>query len=126
MNKPIRCVFLGYMWKLARSLIESKNIELIGVGIESQRIRSPEAKLFFEQSGISCFEAAKIRSNDTFASMLENGIDLIVVGAFGQILSPEIIGKVNSNVLNVHTSLLPAYRGGSPIESQILAGDTMG
>ncbi|HAZ32039.1 MAG TPA: methionyl-tRNA formyltransferase, partial [Dehalococcoidia bacterium] len=45
------------------------------------------------------------------------------VAAFGQILSQEILDVPGFGCLNVHPSLLPRYRGASPIPSAILAGD---
>ncbi len=49
--------------------------------------------------------------------------DLIVVAAFGQILPPEILALPKFGCLNVHPSLLPRYRGASPIATAILQGD---
>lgn len=125
-GRPIRCVFLGYLWKVARELHNSQSVNLLGVGLEPQRIRTQEAKEFLAKSNIAWFEAAQIRTNQDFQSYMGQGIDLLVVGAFGQILPLEIISQCHLGALNVHTSLLPSYRGGTPIESQILAGDTQG
>jgi methionyl-tRNA formyltransferase len=49
--------------------------------------------------------------------------DLIVVAAFGQILPPEVLALPKFGCLNVHPSLLPRYRGASPIATAILQGD---
>ena len=49
--------------------------------------------------------------------------DLMVVAAFGQILPPEILALPKFGCLNVHPSLLPRYRGASPIATAILQGD---
>ena len=48
---------------------------------------------------------------------------LIVVAAFGQILPPEVLHLPARGCLNVHASLLPRWRGASPISAAILAGD---
>ncbi|HZL13770.1 MAG TPA: methionyl-tRNA formyltransferase, partial [Verrucomicrobiae bacterium] len=50
--------------------------------------------------------------------------DLIVVAAYGQILPPAILDLPKFGCVNVHTSLLPKYRGASPIQSAILNGET--
>ena len=50
--------------------------------------------------------------------------DLIVVVAYGKILPKEIIDIPKYGIINVHSSLLPKYRGASPIHSAILNGDT--
>jgi len=49
--------------------------------------------------------------------------DLMVVAAFGQILPPEVLALPKFGCLNVHPSLLPRYRGASPIATAILQGD---
>ena len=49
--------------------------------------------------------------------------DLILLAAYGQILSPELLGIPRLGALNLHFSLLPRHRGASPIQAAILAGD---
>ena len=51
--------------------------------------------------------------------------DLIVVAAYGQILSQEVLDKPKFGSINIHPSLLPKYRGASPIQSALLEGDTI-
>lgn len=51
--------------------------------------------------------------------------DLIVVAAFGQILRASVLDLPPHGCLNIHASLLPAYRGASPIPAAILAGDSI-
>ncbi len=51
-------------------------------------------------------------------------IDLSIVVAYGQILPIDIINMPKFGTLNIHYSLLPKYRGASPVESALLAGDT--
>ncbi len=50
--------------------------------------------------------------------------DIFVIAAYGKILTPKILAKAKLGVLNVHPSLLPKYRGPSPVQSAILAGET--
>jgi len=49
--------------------------------------------------------------------------DLIVVAAFGQILPKAVLDLPPKGCLNVHASLLPRWRGASPIQAAIAAGD---
>ena len=49
--------------------------------------------------------------------------DVLVVAAFGRILGPKLLGLAPMGALNVHASLLPRWRGASPIQAAILAGD---
>ncbi len=53
----------------------------------------------------------------------EHGVDLIVVVAFGRILQERVIFAIPRGSLNLHASLLPKYRGPSPIEAALLAGE---
>ena len=121
----IRCVFLGYMWKIAAAVKNTFGYELLSVGIEPQRTRSHEIQSFCSASNQQCFDARKIRKNAAFEMLLETGVDIIVVGAFGQILSPEILSRPRFGTINFHPSRLPQYRGGSPLEEQILRGETL-
>lgn len=123
---PIRCLVLGYLWKVAQAIHGSNNAELVAVGIEPQRARSPEAVNWLQSASIPSFDARKIKTNPEFDSISSSSIDLLVTAAFGQILPKELIDRFGGKILNVHTSLLPQYRGGTPIESQLLAGDTSG
>ena len=51
--------------------------------------------------------------------------DVIVTCAFGQFLSEEILSLAPFGVINVHASLLPAYRGASPVQSALINGETV-
>lgn len=122
----MKCLFLGYFWRVAQALQEAENAELAGVGLELNRTRSLEAKEFCESSGQPWFSAENIRNNAAFHAIIEQGIDLIVVGAFGQILPEAILRAPSIGIINVHPSFLPAYRGNCPIEYQILNGEPEG
>ena len=60
---------------------------------------------------------------EALALLRELARDLIVVAAFGQILPPDVLALPLHGCLNVHASLLPRWRGASPINAAILAGD---
>ena len=122
----LRCVFLGYLSPMARAINRSSSTLLVGCGIEPQRTKGQEMIDFCEHEGVSWFDAKSIRSNVEFDRLVSGGVDLIVVGAFGQMLDKRILEMPRYGVLNFHPSLLPAYKGGSPIEEQILAGDACG
>lgn len=123
---PLRCLFLGYLWKVARAIQQSPRARLLAVGVEPQRARSAEAIRYFLENGVPLFEARKQSPLTQLEELLGSGIDVLVVGAFGRILPPELLARPRFGAINVHCSLLPAYRGGCPIEEQILAGDTHG
>ena len=124
--KEYKVIFLGYLWPLIEVLQSLKNVSLVGVGLESTRTTSEITRLHCNDSGIETFDASMIRSNSNFNKLLNNGIDMIVVGAFGQILDKKILSSSNYGVINFHPSLLPAYRGGSPIEEMLIRGEKKG
>ncbi|HEV2361305.1 MAG TPA: methionyl-tRNA formyltransferase, partial [Acidimicrobiales bacterium] len=55
------------------------------------------------------------------ADILGLGADLAVVVAFGQLIKPDVLDEIE--ILNIHFSLLPRWRGAAPVERAILAGD---
>lgn len=86
-------------------------------------LTSPEAKIWAENNEISTIQPEKLDSN--FVETLnENGPwDFFVVASYGKIIPENIIKVPKFKTLNVHPSLLPKYRGPSPIETQILNDD---
>ena len=77
--------------------------------------------------GIPCFQPERLRREENVARLRalleEDPADVGVVAAFGQILPQSVLDMPRLGCLNVHTSLLPKYRGASPIEAAILAGE---
>jgi len=66
----------------------------------------------------------KIKIGDRISNIMESGpVDLIIVAAYGQILPKNILDIPKYGCLNIHPSLLPKYRGPSPIQATILNGD---
>jgi len=74
--------------------------------------------------GLPVLQPARARDEPFVAELRELKPDLIVVVAFGQILPPAILDLPRFGSLNVHTSLLPKYRGAAPIQWAIANGDT--
>ena len=80
-------------------------------------------KVWAEQHGIPCLQPEKIDS--IFIKRLETyDLELGIVAAYGKILPKELLQLFPKGVLNVHPSLLPKYRGSSPIEGALLTGDS--
>jgi methionyl-tRNA formyltransferase len=69
-------------------------------------------------------QPAKARDGQFISELREFKPDLIVVAAYGQILPQSILDLPKSGCVNVHTSLLPKYRGAAPIQTAILNGET--
>lgn len=73
--------------------------------------------------GIPVFQPQRIKRPEAVAELKTYEADVFVVVAFGQILSQEILDMPAHGCLNIHASLLPRYRGASPIQHVILNGE---
>lgn len=73
--------------------------------------------------GLKVLQPVKIKDAGFISILADFAPDLIVVAAYGQILSRQLIELPKYGCINVHASLLPRWRGASPIQSAILAGD---
>jgi len=69
------------------------------------------------------FQPTKLRDGTALAQIQELAPELIVVAAYGRILPDEILDYPARGCINVHSSLLPRYRGAAPINWAILNGD---
>ena len=85
-------------------------------------IYSP-VKQFGLDNDIEVVQPKRMKDEEVIAKIKEINPDLIVVVAYGKILPKEIIDIPKYGIINVHSSLLPKYRGASPIHSAILNGD---
>lgn len=80
---------------------------------------SPVKKLAVEHD-IPVFQPVKIRND--FDEIVQHNADLIVTCAYGQIVPKEVLNAAKQGCVNLHGSLLPAYRGGAPIQRAIWDG----
>ena len=76
-----------------------------------------------DQWGIPVFSPVKVKDPEAVQRLREESPDLIVVAAFGQILSKEILELPRLGCVNVHASLLPKYRGAAPIQWAVIDGE---
>jgi methionyl-tRNA formyltransferase len=72
---------------------------------------------------IPVMQPRSLKEKEVVASLLELEPWVIVVAAYGQILPPEVLAIPPFGCLNVHASLLPKYRGASPVAGALLAGE---
>lgn len=72
--------------------------------------------------GLPVYQPQKLKNPEELQSVLDLNADLVVTAAFGQILPSEILETPKLGAINVHASLLPAYRGGAPIHQAIIDG----
>lgn len=83
-----------------------------------------ETKEWAEQHGLSVITPEKI-TKEVIAEIASHTADYALVVAYGKILPQALIDVFPMGVLNVHYSLLPQYRGASPVETALLRGDTI-
>lgn len=87
-----------------------------------RKVSMTPVKSYAARKGLAVYQ-----SRDLGAPLVEalknNGVTLIIVVAFGRILQEQVISYPKRGSLNLHASLLPKYRGPSPIEAAILAGE---
>ncbi|MBQ9438874.1 MAG: methionyl-tRNA formyltransferase [Lachnospiraceae bacterium] len=91
-------------------------------GRRGEAVASP-VKEFAASKGIPVFQPEKIRTPEAIGMLADYQPDVIIVAAFGQILPKEVLELPPLGCINIHASLLPKYRGASPIQGAILNGD---
>ena len=72
---------------------------------------------------IPVYQPKKVREAEFVETLRKIAPDVIVVAAFGQIITKEILEMPKYGCINVHASLLPAYRGAAPIQWSVINGD---
>ena len=111
-----------------QALIETNQV--IGVVTQPDRpagrgnkLRKPPVKIAAEEAGLPIYQPKSLRKKAAAEPIIYWQPDLIVVAAFGQILRPHLLDLPKLGCINVHASLLPRWRGASPIQNALLAGD---
>ena len=74
--------------------------------------------------GLPVIQPEKLKGSPELDEILSLQPDIVVTAAFGQLLPKEILDAPQYGCLNVHASLLPAYRGGAPIHQAVIDGQT--
>lgn len=89
----------------------------------SGQLQFPPVKECALKYGIPVFQPQKIKAQEAVEELKKYPADVYIVAAFGQILSKEILDIPRFGCLNIHASLLPRYRGASPIQNVIINGE---
>lgn len=74
--------------------------------------------------GLTVLQPDSIKTPESLENLKQTGADLFVVAAYGQILSNAVLAVPRLGTINIHASLLPKYRGATPIHAAVLNGDT--
>ena len=111
-----------------KALIEH-GFEIVGVITQEDKpqgrkgvLTPPPVKAFATECGLPVLQPHKIK--DEIETVRALGGELLVTCAYGQILTQEVLDVFNKGVWNIHAGLLPQYRGASPMQSCLLAGET--
>ncbi len=129
----LRIVFLGtseFALPALQRLVESE-YEIAGVYTQPDRPAgrgrherpSPVKELALEY-GLPVFQSPRISAPESVEALAALQPDVMVAAAYGQILRQPVLDVPPRGVLNIHPSLLPRYRGASPVSAAILAGDS--
>lgn len=88
-----------------------------------RQLQSSPVKQVAEAAGIPVFQPINLKNQAEFEQLAAVDADLMVVVAYGVILSQAILDTPKFGCINVHGSLLPRWRGAAPIQRAIMAGD---
>jgi methionyl-tRNA formyltransferase len=86
-------------------------------------IQKTPVKIAAEKLGIPVYQFEQVKSDDAFEKLSTLKADVAVVASFGQIIPQRVLDLYKYGMINVHSSLLPKYRGSSPISAAIANGD---
>ena len=88
-----------------------------------QILTPPPVKVFAEENGIPVYQPRTVKDGEALDILKDLNPDIIVVVAYGKILPKEILSLPKYGCVNAHASLLPKYRGASPIQWCIVCGE---
>ena len=127
---PLRIVFMGTA-ELAcaslKALLDSPSFEVLGAVTQPDRPKGRDLKLqpspvkkIAVSNGLPIWQPERARHPDFLVELAALRLDVLVVAAYGQILPQSMLDLPRYGGVNVHTSLLPKYRGAAPIQWAIL------
>ena len=130
---PLRIIFFGtpeFAEIILEKLIQDKNLEILAVVCapdkpvgRKQILTSPLVKILAKKNNIPVLQPEKL-DNQFINKLKKINPDLNIIAAYGKILPLEILEIPKYKSINIHPSLLPKYRGASPIQTAILNGDS--
>jgi methionyl-tRNA formyltransferase len=130
--KPLATIFAGtpdFAVPALKALIDSDHRPLAvltqpdrGAG-RGRKVRFGPVKQVAVDAGIPVYQPATLKSAEARAELAELNPDLLITAAYGLLLPRQILDLPTHGCWNLHASLLPRWRGASPINQAILAGD---
>lgn len=132
-REPLRLVFMGtpdYVVPVLDSLNSADRVEVIGVYTPPDRpkgrgrsMEMPPVKSFALEHSLPVFQPQSLRPESAQQELAGLQPDVIVVAAYGKLLPQAALSTPPHGCLNIHPSILPKYRGPSPVATAILDGD---
>ncbi len=131
----MKIVFMGtpdYATTILEGILEDREINVVSVFTQPDKpvgrkriLTPPDVKRFLLDGGynIPIYQPETLKDNEVVEKIEDLNPDFIVVAAYGQILPKNILEI--SPCINLHASLLPKYRGASPIQQALLNGDNI-
>lgn len=126
-----RVIFMGtpdYAGSILEALIQAEDIEVVSVYTQPDKplgrkgvLTPPIVKVLAEAANIRVVQPTRLRDEAVVNEVLATPCDMIIVAAYGQILPKAILEHVPC--INLHASILPHYRGASPIQQSLLNND---
>ena len=130
----MRIVFMGtpdFAVGSLAALAECGKYEIVGVVTQPDRPKGRGNKMLMTpvkeyaiSKGYEVYQPQKVKTPEFVQILRDMQPDLIVVAAFGQFLSQEILSMPKYGCINVHASLLPKYRGAAPSQYAIIKGES--
>jgi len=127
----MKVIFMGtpdYAQKILQKLLDESDIDVVGVYTQPDKpvgrkkiMTAPQVKVLAQENSIDVYQPNRLRDEETVAELLKIECDYIVVAAYGQILPLSILD--HAPCINLHASILPQYRGASPIQQTLLNDD---
>jgi len=88
-----------------------------------QKLTAPATKILAQKHNIPVFQPVKMKDGSLAKAMSDYEIDLAIVIAYGRILTRDTLDSTRFGFWNLHTSILPKFRGASPIHHALLSGE---
>jgi len=130
----MRIIFLGTPQSVLEPLQYLKDLkdkhELIAIISQpakkagrGKKLLDPPVAEFAKEHGIELFQPQKAGAADFLEQIRSLSPDLMITAAYGQILTDEFLEIPKRGTINIHPSLLPKYRGATPVPAALMAGD---
>lgn len=129
----VKTIFFGtqnFAASILEALLKSGNYEISAVVTQpdrpvgrSQELEKSPVKILAEKHNLNILQPESLKNQSSIFN-LQSSVDLFIVCQYGLIIPKQILDLPERGSINVHTSLLPKYRGASPIQTALINGET--